>query len=652
MLAVVVYHAGAPGVTGGFVGVDVFFVISGFLITSIVAAEISAGQFSLLSFYERRARRILPALTAVVVATVLVGWFVLLPREYEELGASAFFTTFFLSNAYFVFELDYFGTDAEFVPLLHTWSLAVEEQFYLFFPPLLALLIRWRGPKAALLGVALLSALSVLAAVLILPREPDWVFYLIFFRLWELGIGAALAMAALPAPQHKTAKDIIGSAGLLAILIPVFAYDATTDFPGLAAIPVVLGAAAIIFAGADGVGGIVNRLLARRSLVWVGLISYSLYLWHWPILAFLRIGTGQVSLPATLALAAVIGSFAIAALSYRFIERPFRARPPSGFSGTQVFALSGGMLAVMSLSGAVLHLGGGLPHRLPPDANAIAAMSGQRNADRDACFRIIPKDGLCAIGAEASEQDPVDFLLWGDSHAEAMKSGMDLAARAAGTRGVFAGSNACLPVRHIQRVPQDRRCVSINRSVWDILDGRTDIPLIVLASRWALSIEGTRYGHEAGGPVTLKWADATTAAPPATQSNAELVEAGLMATIEDLLATGRDVVLLGQTPEVGWHVPNILARRALVPWLPEPPGLNRRTFEDRAARTDAILSRIADRYDGVRYIRLSDAFCGDTRCAVTDASGRPLYTDGDHISRVAAEALLQDALSQIWEPQN
>ena len=344
VLPVVLYHAGVLGMSGGFLGVDVFFVISGFLITSIIATEISEHRFSLLSFYERRARRILPALTVVVLSTFAVGWVLLVPSEYKSLGQSALASALFLSNVYFTLTLDYFAPAAEFSPLLHTWSLAVEEQFYLFYPPVLALLFAWRGIRAALWAVAGISGLSLAAAVVMLPVKPDWVFYLIFFRAWELGIGAVLALSFFPVPRRRLLREIIAITGLLAILVPVFLYDSSMPFPGIAAVPPVFGAAAIIYIGKESLGSTVNKILAHRSLVWIGLISYSLYLWHWPILAFFRIGREHVSLPLDVGLLAVAVSVGVAWVSYRVIEYPFRARPPYGFTRNAIFGLSATVL--------------------------------------------------------------------------------------------------------------------------------------------------------------------------------------------------------------------------------------------------------------------------------------------------------------------
>ena len=374
VLPVVLYHAGFNGPSGGFIGVDVFFVISGFLITSIVAREITEGRFSLISFYERRARRILPALTGVILASFAVGWFVLLPIEMKNLGQSAFATAFFLSNVYFTLKLDYFAQAAEFAPLLHTWSLAVEEQFYLFFPPLL-MLVFWRRWWRPLWVVTGLSLLSFTAAVVVLPSKPDWVFYLIPFRAWELGAGAMLALVSLRPPQGRMAREVLAVAGLFAILVPVFTLDAATPFPAAAALPPVVGATLLIWIGTQGGGSMVSALLSRRALVWTGLISYSLYLWHWPILAFLRIVLGTAVLPMPIAITAVAASIALAWLSYRFVERPFRVHTSRGFGRRSIFAVSALSLATVITAGWILHVSDGFPARLPAAVSAIAAFA-------------------------------------------------------------------------------------------------------------------------------------------------------------------------------------------------------------------------------------------------------------------------------------
>jgi peptidoglycan/LPS O-acetylase OafA/YrhL len=645
VLPVVFYHAGFPGPSGGFIGVDVFFVISGFLITSIVAGEIAEGRFSLVSFYERRARRILPALTAVILASFAVGWFFLLPAEMKNLGRSAFATGFFLSNVYFSLTLDYFSQAAEFAPLLHTWSLAVEEQFYLFFPPLL-MLLAWMGWRRSLWIIAGLSLLSFVAAVVVLPLKPDWVFYLIFFRAWELGAGAMLALASLQPPKGRAAREGLALAGLAAILIPVFVFDSTTPFPAAAALPPVLGATILIWVGAKGGGSLVSSLLAHHALVGVGLISYSLYLWHWPILAFIRIVLDSVVLPMETAIVAVALSVAMAWMSFHFVERPFRVHPSRGFGRRAIFSVSALSLAIVVGVGGVLHITEGLPARLPMNVRAIAAFAENKNDRRYECFNQAPSQGLCSIGAVSNEDDTVDFLFWGDSHADAIMPGMDRAASIVGKNGVFAGRSACPPILGVQRVSGGEGCTTFNESVLSWLKGRPDVPLVILGARWTLSVEGTRYRGEAGKGVHLKWIGGSMTHPGASD-NAALVEAGLNATVAEIVATGRSVLLLGPVPEIGQDVPASHARQALFGWT-STPILTQDDYDARAGRTERILKQLAEDVEGVRYLPLSALFCDAEQCQTTSADGMPLYVDDDHINQTAALNLLPPRLVVIW----
>lgn len=648
VLAVVFYHAGFSSPSGGFIGVDVFFVISGFLITSIVAREINEGQFSLVSFYERRARRILPALTAMIVASFAIGWFVLVPAEMRSLGQSALATALFLSNLYFDLTLDYFSQAAEFAPLLHTWSLAVEEQFYIFFPPLLILLFsrRWWPPLWVVFG---LSLMSFVAAVVLLPVRPDWVFYQIPFRAWELGSGAMVALASLRPPRKRMVREVLAVTGSCAILIPVFVLDATIPFPGLAAAPPVLGATILIWVGSQGGGSFVGALLSRPALVWVGLISYSLYLWHWPVLAFLRVTLGTTVLPLAVAASAVAGSIVLAWLSYRFVEQPFRASSAKGLGRRAIFAGSAVSLAAITGFGWTLHVFDGFRGRLPPEAAAIAAYAGDENPRRRECFGRAPSEGLCAIGAARGERDHVAFLFWGDSHALAFMAGMDIAASLAGQSGVFAGRSACAPILDIQRKATGRDCTTFNEHVWTWIQGRTDVPVVVLGARWTLWVEGTRYRGEAGTEVHMEWIG-EPASRPLKSDNAGLVENGLNETVARIVDSGRRVILLGPVPEVGRNVPAATARQAMLGWTP-PASLTRQDYSARAERTERILMRVADAYEVVRYIPLADLFCDADHCRTTSADGQPLYRDDDHISHTAALSVLPPRLVTIWREE-
>lgn len=293
VLAVVLHHLSAPLLPGGYVGVDVFFVISGYLITSIISREMAEGRFSFASFYERRARRIFPALFAVLAATLVASYALLLPSDMMSTLRAALGTVFFGSNIVFWREMKegYFAaTDLALNPLLHTWSLSVEEQFYVFFPVLL--LLCYRFTRQQVVPVLLFSAMvSLVGAALLVSSKSVAVFFLSPFRAWELLAGSLLALHTVPPLRSRMLRELIAAAGLLAIVVACFVYDGGTTFPGLAALAPVLGTAALIHAGASG-PSLAARLLQLPPMVWVGLISYSLYLWHWPLIVLTRYATG------------------------------------------------------------------------------------------------------------------------------------------------------------------------------------------------------------------------------------------------------------------------------------------------------------------------------------------------------------------------
>ena len=365
VLAVVLHHLSASFMPGGYIGVDVFFVISGYLITRIISREMEEGTFTFARFYERRARRIFPALFAVLAATLIAGYFVLLPSDYSGTLRGALGTLFFASNIVFWRDMaaGYFAaTDAGLNPLLHTWSLAVEEQFYVFFPVLLLVCYRYfrRHIVLILIGCAVVS---LAGAALLVQSKSVAVFFLSPFRAWELLVGSLLALNAVPAIRSRAVREAVAGAGLLVILIACFLYNAKTTFPGLAALAPVLGAAAIMHAGASG-PSFAGRLLQWRPVVYIGLISYSLYLWHWPLIVLVRYFTGMAPItqyiPALLVASLVLGSF-----SYHFIEQPFRrgVRVSRKF----VFSSSAVFTSIVALASVIWLMRGGFEARFSPE---------------------------------------------------------------------------------------------------------------------------------------------------------------------------------------------------------------------------------------------------------------------------------------------
>ena len=648
IVPVVLFHAGVPFMAGGYVGVDVFFVLSGYLMSAIILREMDAGTFSLLKFYERRARRILPALLFVIAGTLAASAFILLPLAYARLGESMIAAILFYSNVHFFLNSGYFSAAAEFEPLLHTWSLAVEEQFYIVFP--LFLLLATRQPFRRFLPALMLAiiAVSLVLSVIAVDMYRTAAFYLTPFRIWELGAGAILATFAVPRVARPVVRELLALVAILAIVVPIFAYSPDTAFPGLAAIPPVLGTAVLIAIGRD--TNMVSRILSARPFVLIGLISYSLYLWHWPIFALLRSNKLSLHLSAGEAVFGVVASIALAVFSYRFVEQPFRKRRLLGEQKPLLTASLASLVAV-SIVGAVLYGAGGFPARVPVDAARFEAATIDSNPVRDDCINTFPADGLCVVGSGIDgyvrNDSGADILLWGDSHADALVPAFAQAADQSDKRVALATHDGCAPVVRLLNAvwPARSPCERFNESVLDMLRSSDRYPTIVLSARWALLAEGTRFGEERGKDVTLQWPDPLVPVAATPRGNPALLEAALVQTVNAIEETGRKVVLIGPTPEAGFDVPLRLAQ-AQRNGMAYPGGPDAAQVTQRNSSALAILRR-ASAATGARYIDLLGPLC-PRGCPIL-IDGVPIYVDDDHLSKTAAEWLVTPHLASVFE---
>jgi peptidoglycan/LPS O-acetylase OafA/YrhL len=416
--------------SGGYVGVDVFFVISGYLITSTILPEVMENRFSLVAFYERRVRRIFPAMLAMLGVTTALAYQFLVPNELQAYSRSLLSTLFSSSNFLFWHEAGYFDLASSSKPLLHTWSLAVEEQFYLLFP-LFLVGVRRHFPERMRTVVAIIALASFVASAVTVPGHTPAAFFFAPLRAWELLLGAMLTIGCFPAIKSKRAREISSVAGMLMILLPARFFDSTTLFPGISALLPCLGATLVIASGEFGSSAI-GRVLSWGPFVWIGLISYSLYLWHWPIIVFGRVafflhpGSHGDDLRSTAILASL--SFAVAILSWAFVEQPFRSRRSRFRPGrARLFAINGAALLVLAIAGGLLSHGA--PSRFSPEEQQYAAYDG---LDENGPFR----GGKCFIGPDFTVNDYDRALclerhpgrraiaLLGDSHAAALWLGM------------------------------------------------------------------------------------------------------------------------------------------------------------------------------------------------------------------------------------
>lgn len=458
ILLVVGYHAYPSLLPGGFVGVDVFFVISGFLITQILLAQEHAGRSSIADFYARRVRRIFPALITVLAVTYAIGWFILLPDQFGLLGKNIAASVLFASNLFQLGQTEYFAPDAAENPLLHLWSLGVEEQFYIFWPLTLLLLARSSHRRGWLAAVIIASFVTYLLTAI---NHKDWAFYSPVTRAWELLVGCLLAEAKF---VRSKSSNLLSVAGLAAIVGSALFLDRSRSFPGAyAALPVV-GAALII---ASPNSALNLAALSSRVMVWIGLISYPLYLWHWPLLSYLDIlRNGD---PTVLEiLAAVLVSVILSALTFRYVELPLRQR------ATVAPRLAFG-LASIGVVGIVTIAGSGFEARFPAELQQIAQVHTQHGAGfRDRCFLEKPDAVFDASCVEPGDK-PLVFL-WGDSTAAALYPGLKEAEGSHDFRLARFSSAGCAPILETQR---NRRCDEVNGLAFRYLEmAHPDIVLL------------------------------------------------------------------------------------------------------------------------------------------------------------------------------
>lgn len=635
VIAVVLFHFGVPGVTGGFVGVDVFFVISGFLITSIIWREREAGRFSFVDFWARRARRILPALFVMMAATLAVGWFLLAPKDYEELGRSARYQVVFTSNLLFARQDGYFDAASDIKPLLHTWSLAVEEQFYILFPLVLAVLSsRLKHWRLVLFGLLLVSFGMSAWAVF---HQPQKAFFLLHMRAWELLAGAMLAV--MPKTAWRASPALAQGVSLVSmglILVAVFGFDSATPFPGLAALLPVLGVVGLIWANGQQHTW-VGRLLSTRVMVGLGLVSYSWYLWHWPVFVYSSYAAID-GLNAFEWAAVLLATLLLGYLSWRFVEAPFREKRL--LAGRKAILLGAGVgMLCLGLAGQVLRWTDGLPWRLPEQALRYA-QAKQWGPELLACIadRKTQDDRLfCHFGPRDSARSA---LVWGDSHAAALIPALEAGADRHHISLVQASFAGCLPLDGLENVSQ---CARFNQRVEQAMSQQsfTDV---VLVARWSLYLYGQLSGDL--GPA-LKDPDTGHYVRAVAEQR---FAAGLRQRVAGLRAAGHRVWLVKEVPLQEMVVPYRLSRLAMLNRSVEGEGLDVAHHVRRQVFITQLFDQLAAADDGVQVLDPAPQLCDAAGLCRVELDGRALYTDDNHLSDAGAryiEAFLEPLFSSL-----
>ncbi len=598
VLLVLNFHAFPDAVPGGFIGVDVFFVISGFLITGIIARELELGRFSLIGFYNRRIRRIFPALIVVLGATLILGWFWMLPQAFAQLGSDAFASAAFLANIALLLQSGYFDLESAKKPLLHLWSLGIEEQFYLFWPLLLMLAARLRFSifaVAAILGVG-----SFLLNVALIGSDPVATFYLPFTRAFELLAGAALACGWVKIDKAGAADHWRASIGVALIALAAFLLDSHRAFPGWWALLPVAGTALLLSTPAAWVNRVV---LSSKPLVWIGLISYPLYLWHWPLLVFFGIiKFGPLTLLERELI--LVASMVLAWATYRFVEMPFRFGVPSR---RKMFSLGAGM-AMVAAAGMVVVWGRGFDSRLPPEIRAMASVPTESFKWRfHECLLDLSREMSFADSCVERDRRPL-VLIWGDSTAGALLPGLRKAQETRGFGIAQLTSSSCIPALNADIVSTPN-CRAMNDKVFSLVR-QIKPDIVLLHGTWEKHLDNV--------------AETVVALKQQTQAR---------------------VVVLGGVPAWRRGLPSEVLRyfmlhRTLIP--------QRSSGAAPPAAYDAVMRARLEPL-GAEFISASDVFCNAQGCLtrIGDTAADIAVSDQVHITEKGSIFLIESIIDRL-----
>lgn len=642
VMAVVLFHAFPTQVAGGFIGVDIFFVISGFLISSILMKEHEAGQFSYAGFYARRIRRIFPALILVLAFCYVLGWFSLFADEFAQLGKHVAGGGLFSANLVLWHEAGYFDQASEQKLLLHLWSLGIEEQFYIVWPILLGLL--WK-PRWTVVGMAVLFGFSFLANVMLVGINKTATFYFPLTRFWELLAGAMLAWLQLRRPdlpgRHGNLQSL---AGLALLAAGLYAIHETRAFPGYWALLPVLGAVLLISAGPR---ALLNRwLLGNRLMVGIGLISYPLYLWHWPVMAFIRISKdGELTQPY--AIRAIVISTLLAWLTYRFVEAPFRRGP---IVRKKILLLSIAM-ALLVVVGSVTFLLDGFPKR---KAATIVDQTLLEEIRRHP--KAFESDESCQalLGMSSAQEKSVvcltsshqpEFAIMGDSHGMAFNQAAIL--NHVPFNVLFMGRHGCLPfTEYTFRAPEEiadaRGCREGAHVALEYIKQSPGIHTVLLATRGPIYFSGTGFGKE--GKHELAFYDKEDKPIDAKEAFMN----GYSRLVQQLLKSGKKVIFMVDWPELGASPKACIGSRLVSAGRSEGKSdcMNPRSIVDeRQAEYRQLIGALQAKNPEMKVYDPLDIFCDENTCYGIKGT-HVYYFDDDHISLRGSTLVIRDF--QAW----
>ena len=644
VIGVVLFHL-ELGFPGGFVGVDVFFVISGYLITGILLRQLGEDRFSLMEFWARRVRRIVPAAMVMVVGALLIGAFLQTPERYASLARSAMAHVLMASNCYFTRDQGYFAEKSDHEPLLHTWSLSVEEQFYLIFP-LIVCFVWKRAPQRLALVFTSAALISFSWSWIEVVSNPKWAFFLLPARGWELLVGALLAI--LPQKTMRSLGDEAWAGlGLVLVLAPMFFFDRQTAFPGPGALAPVLGAALLIWTGGSTK---IGKLLGWRALVRIGLISYSLYLWHWPFVVFAR--EMVIELTLTLKISLLVASLLAGFSSWRWVEMPSR----SGLLlATRRRSLIFGLTSAVTLFVIAFSIkaSGGFPSRLPAELRLIISDITWNGAEYTSA-----KSEAMPIGFQ--DDGPVDFVLWGDSHGASAAPAVNAVATDFKLKGHAYLNNGTPPVTGLWFADMSEasaaEMVALNERVLaEIIDSK---PMAVfLVGRWVARCEGYNEAEMVGEPGSLRFTtmlvDSMIPEPTFKEASSALARQ-INAMGARLAVHGIKLVIFQQVPESNesrtasrfYSMKRFSGTSKVAQFT-----TTKDEFLKRQKRTMKLLENQTT--ENVTVIDASSQFFFRDRDQLKVYAERSYYRDEDHLTRAGAMHYLEPAFKKFmsWIPR-
>jgi len=641
VLLVILFHMNAEWIPGGFIGVDIFFVISGFIITSTIYPQIVAKEFSFNLFYIKRIKRILPLFYLVVVVSLFFAYWLYTPNDFIGFADSWRYSSAFIANIYFEKHSGYFAPTSETLPLLHTWSLSIEEQFYFVWPMVLLISAKYLSKRVLIIFVSLSFVSFIAYSQFLTSIDPDKGYFLIQSRAFELLGGALLAIFLANKPANFTVPvgvlQLCGMIGVGSTIALAWLLDENDSFPGFNALWVVISACLIIFSG-ENKRAFISRLLSIRPMVLIGRLSYSLYLWHWPVLAFYQYYSLQFSTVDAIVCGLV--TLVLSIISWRFFETTLRHLPVKKRWVYFLYLILPITISVVLAKNIAKN--DGYPQRYPEQVVKLNEMANSSFEKEKLLLPTIKGYHPFDPYVLGDVNRPINHFIWGDSHAGHFRAFIDALGHRQHFAALFGGMGGCPPLLGIDRLEYgspEKLCTKHNNELSEVI-AKTRPDKVFIAGRWSLYSETTRNSGEKGNRIFL--GDRSDYAESVSNSRRAL-EKGLVNTIEFLLKHDITPIVFEQVPDYPFKPSNCLIKKNTYSWMEDVScDVSRTLVDSRFSFVNGMFSRIKSQYPMVKFISIRDVLCDEKQC-VSEINGVPLYEDNNHLNFLGSREL-----EKVW----